>query len=400
MARSMSGAEQQVELRGFDSYEFRLGDELRGERATLGRSLLDVQRQLRIKAAYIAAIENCDTEVFPNKGFIAGYVRSYARYLDMDPEAVFERFCSESGFGGVNASLSPRREGRDLATAAIGTKAAAAPDLSFAPLMDGMTVMQGRFRDVSVSSLGSVAVLILLILGLGYGGFQVIDRLQRVEIAPLDQRQGALSVVSAINAPGLGTQEILPERDVNATALDRDVDLARLYQPRELDVPVLASRDGPISEIDPERTGQFGVASGEGALAERTESGFRDGLGGSSDPVVREEVLAPRVLVAAVRPAWIRVTDATDTIVFEQILEAGEVYTLPSDVVGPKLRSGNAGSVFVVLQNEVFGPVGDGAGVAKNVSLLGDDVRASLQQLTDIPETLQESVATQSAGLE
>jgi hypothetical protein len=33
----------------------RLGDILRGERATLGKSLLDVQRELRIRASYVAA---------------------------------------------------------------------------------------------------------------------------------------------------------------------------------------------------------------------------------------------------------------------------------------------------------------------------------------------------------
>ena len=85
-------------VNGFDSYDIRLGEELRGERATLGKSLLNVQKDLRIKAAYIAAIENCDLNAFPNKGFIAGYVRSYARYLNLNPETTFERFCLESGY--------------------------------------------------------------------------------------------------------------------------------------------------------------------------------------------------------------------------------------------------------------------------------------------------------------
>ncbi|HCP80049.1 MAG TPA: DUF4115 domain-containing protein, partial [Octadecabacter sp.] len=50
--------EQAVETAGFDAFELRLGDLMRGERATIGKSLLDVQRELKIKAAYIAAIEN------------------------------------------------------------------------------------------------------------------------------------------------------------------------------------------------------------------------------------------------------------------------------------------------------------------------------------------------------
>ena len=46
-------------VNGFDSYTLLLGEELRGERATLGKSLLQVQKDLKIKAAYISAIENC-----------------------------------------------------------------------------------------------------------------------------------------------------------------------------------------------------------------------------------------------------------------------------------------------------------------------------------------------------
>ena len=45
-------------VNGFDSYILRLGEELRGERATLGKSLIQVQKDLKIKAAYISAIEN------------------------------------------------------------------------------------------------------------------------------------------------------------------------------------------------------------------------------------------------------------------------------------------------------------------------------------------------------
>ena len=65
-------AEQQDEDRpkGFDDFELRLGDVLRGERATMGKSLLDVQRELKIKANYIAAIENADPTAFESQGFI------------------------------------------------------------------------------------------------------------------------------------------------------------------------------------------------------------------------------------------------------------------------------------------------------------------------------------------
>ena len=86
------------EPRGFDAFELKLGDIMRGERATLGKSLLDVERDIRIRASYIAAIENTDPDAFDTPGFIPGYVRSYARYLGMDPEETFDTFCQECGF--------------------------------------------------------------------------------------------------------------------------------------------------------------------------------------------------------------------------------------------------------------------------------------------------------------
>lgn len=101
----MSNTPSDTTLGGFDSFERKLGDELRGERATLGKSLLDVQRELRVKAAYISAIENCDVSVFPNSSFVAGYVRSYARYLGLDSEETFSRFCVEARFQSASVEL-------------------------------------------------------------------------------------------------------------------------------------------------------------------------------------------------------------------------------------------------------------------------------------------------------
>src|SRR6056297_1803584 len=100
-------------MRGFDAYDLRLGDLMRGERATMGKSLLDVERELRISAGYLDAIENSDPSAFDTPGFIPGYVRSYARYLGMDPDEAFATFCAESGFsiahGMSEAASSVRR---------------------------------------------------------------------------------------------------------------------------------------------------------------------------------------------------------------------------------------------------------------------------------------------------
>ena len=107
--RTPPSTQEESKPKGFDDFEVRLGDTMRGERATMAKSLLDVQRELKIKASYIAAIENCDVSAFETPGFVAGYVRSYARYLGMDPEWAFQRFCEEANFTvshGMSAAAS------------------------------------------------------------------------------------------------------------------------------------------------------------------------------------------------------------------------------------------------------------------------------------------------------
>ena len=82
----------------FDDFDVTLGDIIRGERATQAKSITDVRLELRLSKSYIIAIEDGDLSVFRTPKFIASYVRSYAKYLGLDPEKSFDLFCSETGF--------------------------------------------------------------------------------------------------------------------------------------------------------------------------------------------------------------------------------------------------------------------------------------------------------------
>ena len=112
---------------GYDITDVALGDLMRGERATFGKSLLDVERELKIRAAYIAAIENGDVGAFSSPGFIAGYVRSYARYLGMEPKWTLRRFCDVNRVftcptcPRARQAKAPRRDRRRPPAASIPT---------------------------------------------------------------------------------------------------------------------------------------------------------------------------------------------------------------------------------------------------------------------------------------
>ena len=170
-----------MKLKSFDDYEMRLGDIMRGERATLGKSLLDVQRELRIKAPYIAAIEDANPSAFDTPGFISGYVRSYARFLKMDPDVAFAAFCAESGFvpaHGMSAAAAVRRpetdDSVDIEQNAFNPFVN--PKTPFLPTDDSW------LSRLQYNAVGSIAVLLLLIGGIGFGGWSL---LREIQIAPV-----------------------------------------------------------------------------------------------------------------------------------------------------------------------------------------------------------------------
>ena len=349
--------------KGFDDFELRLGDLMRGERATLGKSLLDVQRELKIKATYIAAIENADVTAFETQGFVAGYVRSYARYLGMDPDAVFARFCKEANFQvahGMSAAASTATvsAARHRAAAAEYRDPLANPNASFVPRAES------AFARIEPGAVGSLAVLVALIAALGYGGWSVLQEVQRVQLAPVDE---APQVVAEIDPLGnvSGDAPLVrsaPEAAVAEVAAADAALVDRLYRPEALDVPVMTARDGPISGINPRE-----------GLAPAADSGEVAADGAVADAVVQVVADAtPGVVILAVRPSWVRVSAADGTVLFEKILDAGERYAVPALEEAPLLRSGNSGSIYFAVNGQTYGPAAPGAQVVKNVSLAAE----------------------------
>ncbi|GGA24823.1 helix-turn-helix domain-containing protein [Neptunicoccus cionae] len=361
--------------RGFDTFEVTLGDQMRGERATLGKSLLDVQRDLRIKATYISAIENCDPSVFQTQGFIAGYVRSYARYLEMDPDECFVRFCEESGFSGVHSELKPNSLANKSAALLHTPVRPATADPIARPRIPMTPQSAGFLSNISPSALGSVLVLALLVGGLGYGSWAVLQEVQRVQFVPVNQTPGVTSEVATLPI------EPTSQRDnvvaLNPTSDFQTSNLDQLYRPTELEVPQMVARDAPISSFN---------AGSLGAYADLQ-------IHNVHPPVVEQvEEVAPRVVaegpppvdVVALKPAWIRVYFDDGSVLFEKILDAGERYRIPSDVDGAKLRAGNAGAVFVMVGDNTYGPVGNRGGVVRDVALGKDNVSETMALATDL----------------
>lgn len=370
---------------GFDDFEVRLGDLMRGERATLGKSLLDVQRELHIRATYIAAIESGDLSAFEAASFVAGYVRSYARYLGMDPDWSYAKFCAETGF-----AISPDLQRSSSGTPKINSQAA---NRDFSQGLLSRTKMASEpdpfWQRLDPVALGSIAVMILLIVGLGFGGWTVLREVQRVNLAPADQPPSVLSDLDPITsgaAPRMASAEepALRIRDPQSATTANAQGVVRNYRPEALETPVIVSRDGPIAAINPR---EDDTPSEDAGIRSAIEMALAEAGTNIASP---EEVRVtrdgpPEVEILAVRPSWIRVRAADGTVLFEKVLDAGERFKVPQSESPATLRAGNSGSVYMLVDGQPYGPTAPGAQVVDQIALSPDAVseRFTMADLSD-----------------
>ena len=412
-------------VNGFDSYTLLLGEELRGERATLGKSLLQVQKDLKIKAAYVSAIENCDLDAFPNKGFVAGYIRSYARYLNLNPEEVYERFCTESGFSSQDRShrldSADRYKNKGLKDYNIETH------LDWKPSYVGLQEVNSSLFSKSYWFFWPFLVAFLILFGISFGAWKVLIDIQKLKIVPADNLP---MIMSEMN---LQSSEVLSENKLNRYQFARKEFEANEYKVSEsskLVAPKVSYRDGPIMSLQIEDIGVLGtnstklnrslpfISSSVESAREVTVNKFdfgsepefsvaasvKTGVAGlKSEQLAKSKivldyqsldqgVIGPNkkngvvvkqnettLNIFAVNPSWIRIKDEGRKVVVEKILKAGEVLEIKNNWFNGNLRAGNAKDLFFSLNGVTYGPVSDKRKVIKNFKIDPQNIFNSLK---------------------
>ena len=420
-------------VNGFDSYTLLLGEELRGERATFGKSLLQVQKDLKIKAAYISAIENCDIDAFPNKGFVAGYVRSYARYLNLNSEEVYERFCTESGFSSYD---SPRNLVDVNVHKNKGLKKYnVQKQLDWKPSYVGFQEVDNSILSKGYLFLGPFFLAFLVIFGIGFGAWKVLIDIQKLKIVPADSLPIIMSEMNLKSSEIISENKVesfqLKSKDFNSVDYEVSVN-------RKLLAPQVSYRDGPIVNLQLEDVGVLGInstkldvslpfiATSKGSVSGSVIKTFDFGVTpefdasasvlhnhsvhvgmdmhvsdaqeilnskfeqdpGSTDQhslsqKEKNDVVASRVdttlNIFAVKPSWIRINDEARKVVFEKILKAGEVLEIKNNWINGNLRAGNAKDLFFSLNGVTYGPVSDSRKVIKNFRIDPQNIFKSLK---------------------
>ena len=353
-------------LRGFDDYQLCLGDILRGERATKGKSLLNVQREIKINAKYISAIENADLSIFESAGFIPGYVKSYALYLGIDPDWAFERFCLESGFELFDAlSLTENELKNQDKKVELGSKNIELKQslIKFGKL-DHQLLDQVEFR-----AFGSIAVLVILIGALSFGGLSIFRQIQQVSFEPIDNE----FIFGADLSDTISSRDNLP-RIISEKKTNNKINKSKefLDRPQILNQPIFESRNPTIVDFVKETISSEIKSEIESAILDMTNSD--DNLESINKPRLRPIVqvtqrLSEEILIFSLKPAYIRVSESDGTILYSKILEPGEYFTVPRTPGLKSLRAGMSGHVYFRINGNEYGPVGDGPTVERNIEI-------------------------------
>jgi cytoskeleton protein RodZ len=123
-----------------------LGEEFRSAREARSLSLSDVAERLHIRSVYLAAIEDEDWHVIGAPVYVRGFMRTYARFLGLDPEAAVARFAAI-----VPAAAPAVATPRQAAASNPGEKRAA-----------------GERSSPSLAAVLSIVVAVLVVLFVGY----------------------------------------------------------------------------------------------------------------------------------------------------------------------------------------------------------------------------------------
>lgn len=87
---------------------FELGNNLREARQRRRIDLVAAEQDTKIRSKYLAALETEDFDILPGPVFVRGFLRTYSRYLGLDPQLFIDEYNARFGrFEDVEDQGSP-----------------------------------------------------------------------------------------------------------------------------------------------------------------------------------------------------------------------------------------------------------------------------------------------------
>jgi cytoskeleton protein RodZ len=341
-----------------------VGELLREQREELGLDINDVGEVLRIKPAFLEALEENRPQDLPGPTYVLGFVRAYARHLGLDDEWVLERYKAESA--GVQAR----------------------PDLAFpAPL--GERSLPG----------GPVLLVALILAICGYGTWYYLSTGERarpervaavppgLQIPPPDQVAAGAGGEAKASAPASAAEPVQAKAPVSSPTT------------ASANPPIAAATPAPNAPGNPANNPRLGSGLFPGSVAATTSPNAaalappdatpskapapEPAGAGSASAAPQTAAASPassvstadsaatatgRIDIKATADCWVQIRAPDQSIVFSRVLKTGETYRVPARS-GLVLRTGNAGALTIAVDGKQVPAIGPLGALRRNVTL-------------------------------
>jgi len=288
-----------------------VGAELAAARERLGWTLPDIAAHLRIRLPFLVAIEQGRIEELPGTAYAMGFVRTYAKSLGLEPDAIARRF---------------RAEVADVARK---------PELAFPAPVPERGVPAG-----AVVMLGAV-----LAIGAYIGWYRASgDKPGAEPVRPVPER------LAELVAPPVATPAptAVPEPPVAAAAPPAAAPIAPLpaIPPSSAAAAVVPNAIPPALTVQP-------------APAPGSQATLPEGT---------------RIVLRARAEAWMQVRDRQGQVLLNRVLRAGETWPVPPKLA-LLLTTGNAGGTELLVDGAPSASLGVDGAVRRDLPLDADAIR-------------------------
>ena len=305
-----------------DILEDSVGKTLSLRRQASGTSIEEVSKALNIKKDYIVAIENNQLEILPGKIYSSGFIRSYAKFLELDPDEIIRRLRVEQN--------------------ALQTE----PDLQF-PL----SIPSSRIPRKSIVVLG------IIILLLGYGLWTHSSPPEVSTITSLNNNIGNTVVLEELYS--------VPKMKNNPPTNSR---AAKAAQPKSKEVRSSLSKT-VINENNLLTTNSVNKSIKLEVDENIGTSVLQPQIAGNSQNRPIPKSIDSRILITARTSSWIQVVDPMhEDIVVSRVMVVGEKYWVPN-MPGLYLMTGNSGGLEIKVDGDIVPPIGELGEIRRKVIL-------------------------------
>lgn len=315
-----------------------IGEALRAAREEQGLSLEDASAATHIRIEYLKALEQGETAALPDEIVARGFLRNYARYLGLESESL----------------LPPSQE--DVVEHPASPQDGEALDV---PLYTS---------PIPIGAILPTAILVLLIAGLMVAVWFVYPR--RTELFERFNRAAPIGIINE-------TATVMTEETATATPVS------------EVSTPLIRQSETPALTATP-KPAATPTSTPVPTVTQPPRTPTPDETMPAGTASAEEEI---RLVLQVVAPAWTRVVvDGTEAYV--GTLQTGD----EREWVGKEqilLRTGNAGGVRLIVNDEDFGLLGE-AGEVLNRMLLRDPANGQIVivEPTPTPETSEPAPTT------